>query len=54
MEFLQQLQLEKKNEGSSTGTVWHNCKGAIITSSSPVDNKEIGNVISTDKETYEK
>ena len=54
MEFLQQLQLEKKNEGSSTGTVWHNSKGAIIASSSPVDNKEIGNVISTDKETYEK
>ena len=54
MEFLQQLQLEKKNEGSSTGTVWHNSKGAIIPSSSPVDNKEIGTVISTDKETYEK
>ena len=54
MEFLQQLQLEKKNEGSSTGTVWQNSKGAIIASSSPVDNKEIGTVISTDKETYEK
>ena len=54
MEFLQQLQLEKKNEGSSTGTVWHNSKGAIIASSSPVDNNEIGTVISTDKETYEK
>ena len=54
MEFLQQLLLEKKNEGSSTGTVWHNSKGAIIASSSPVDNKEIGTVISTDKETYEK
>jgi aldehyde dehydrogenase (NAD+) len=54
MEFLQQLQLQKKNEGSSTGTVWHNSKGAIIASSSPVDNKEIGTVISTDKEAYEK
>jgi len=54
MEFLQQLQLEKKNEGSSTGTVWHHSKGEIILSSSPVDNKEIGTVISTDKETYEK
>jgi len=54
MEFLQKLQLEKKNEGSSTGTVWHNSKGAIIASSSPVDNKEIGTVISTDKEAYEK
>ena len=54
MEFLQQLQLEKKNEGSSTGTVWQSSKGEIIVSSSPVDNKEIGTVISTDQEAYEK
>ena len=54
MEFLQELQLLKKNEGSSTGTVWQNSKGEIIVSSSPVDNKEIGIVISTDKEAYEK
>jgi aldehyde dehydrogenase (NAD+) len=54
MEFLQQLQLLKKNEGSSTGTVWQNSKGEIIVTSSPVDNKEIGTVISTDKEAYEK
>jgi len=54
MEFLQQLQLQKKNEGSSTGTIWHSSKGEILISSSPVDNKEIGSVISTDKEAYEK
>jgi aldehyde dehydrogenase (NAD+) len=54
MEFLQQLQLQKKNEGSSTGKVWQTSKGEIIVSSSPVDNKEIGTVISTDKEAYEK
>ena len=54
MEFLQQLQLQKKNEGSSTGTIWQNSKGEIIVSSSPVDNKEIGTVVSTDKEAYEK
>jgi aldehyde dehydrogenase (NAD+) len=54
MEFLQQLQLQKKNEGSSTGTLWQTSKGEIIVSSSPVDNKEIGTVISTDNETYEK
>ncbi len=54
MEFLQELQLQKKNEGSSTGTIWQNSKGEIIVSSSPVDNKEIGTVISTDKEAYEK
>jgi len=34
--------------------VWQNSKGEIIVSSSPVDNKEIGIVISTDKEAYEK
>jgi len=54
MKFLQQLQLEKKNEGSSTGTIWQTSKGEIIVSSSPVDNKEIGTVISTDKDAYEK
>jgi len=54
MEFLQQLQLQKKNEGSSTGTIWQTSKGEIIVSSSPVDNKEIGTVISTDQEAYEK
>jgi len=54
MEFLQKLQLQKKNEGSSTGTMWQASKGEIIISSSPVDNKEIGTVISTDKEAYEK
>jgi len=54
MEFLQQLKLQKKNEGSSTGTVWQTSKGEIIVSSSPVDNQEIGTVISTDKEAYEK
>ncbi|NQW78010.1 MAG: aldehyde dehydrogenase family protein [Chitinophagaceae bacterium] len=54
MEFLQELQLQKKNEGSSTGTIWQTSKGEIIVSSSPVDNKEIGAVISTDKEAYEK
>jgi aldehyde dehydrogenase (NAD+) len=46
--------LQKKNEGSSTGTVWQTSKGEIIVSSSPVDNKEIGTVISTDQEAYEK
>jgi aldehyde dehydrogenase (NAD+) len=54
MEFLQQLQLQKKNEGSSTGTVWQTSKGETIVSSSPVDNQEIGTVKSTDKEAYEK
>ena len=54
MEFLQQLQLQNKNEGSSTGTQWLISKGQEIVSFSPVDNNEIGKVISTDKATYEK
>ena len=45
MEFLQQLQLQKKNEGSSTGTVWQTSKGEIIVSSSPVDNKATSSVM---------
>ena len=54
MEFLEQLQLQKINEGSSTGCVWLKSNAAYIISHSPVDNKEIGSVRSTDKETYEK
>jgi len=54
MNFLQVLALEKENEGSSTGTVWHKSKGEKISSNSPVDNKIIGSIVSTDKEAYEK
>ncbi len=36
MEFLQELQLQKKNEGSSTGTIWQTSKGEIIVSSSKI------------------
>ena len=53
MQFLQLLQLQKENEGSSTGTIWQKSKGQKITSFSPVDNQEIGAIISTDKEAYE-
>jgi len=53
MHFLHALQLQDKNEGSSTGTEWKKSKGQNIKSFSPVDNKEIGTVIATDKATYE-
>jgi len=54
MQFLQSLQIQKENEGSSTGTIWQKSKGQKITSYSPVDNQEIGAVISTDQQAYEK
>ncbi|MEN9701874.1 MAG: hypothetical protein RIR55_1211 [Bacteroidota bacterium] len=54
MEFLQHLNLQKENEGTSTGTKSINSKGAIITSNSPVNGNVIGAVRATDKEAYEK
>ncbi len=53
MQFLQALQLQKENEGSSTGTIWIKSKGQKITSYSPVDKKEIGAVMSTDQAAFE-
>ncbi len=53
MQFLQPLQIQKENEGSSTGTIWQKSKGQKISSYSPVDNQEIGAVISTDQQAYE-
>ena len=53
MQFLQPLQIQKENEGSSTGTIWQKSNGQKISSYSPVDNQEIGAVISTDKQAYE-
>ncbi|MBS4063713.1 MAG: aldehyde dehydrogenase family protein [Chitinophagaceae bacterium] len=52
-DFLQQLGIHETNNGSSTGTQTVKSKGAVITSSSPVDGKKIASVISTDKEAYE-
>ena len=53
MQFLQALQLQKENEGSSTGTIWIKSKGQKISSYSPVDKKEIGAVISSDQAAFE-
>ena len=53
MQFLQQLQIQKENEGSSTGAQWIKSKGEKIASFSPVDNTMIGAVTTTDKAAYD-
>jgi aldehyde dehydrogenase (NAD+) len=53
MQFLQQLQIQKENEGSSTGAQWIKSKGEKIASFSPVDNIMIGAVTTTDKAAYD-
>jgi len=53
MQFLQELKIQKENEGSSTGAKWIQSKGEMIASFSPVDNQLIGAVISTDQAAYE-
>ena len=52
MQFLQQLQLQKENEGTSTGAAWLKSKGTVISSYSPVDGKLIGSVTTTDQAAY--
>ncbi len=53
MEFLQQLGLQQKNQGVSTGTKWLSANGSTIKSFSPVDGLEIGEVNSGDQQSYE-
>jgi aldehyde dehydrogenase (NAD+) len=53
MQFLQQLQIQKENEGSSTGAKWIKSKGEMISSFSPVDYTMIGSVTTTDKAAYD-
>ncbi|MHA4811268.1 L-piperidine-6-carboxylate dehydrogenase [Flavitalea flava] len=54
MEFLQQLKIENKNTGTSTGQNWLISRGGTdLESFSPVDGKSIGIVTTTDKEGYE-
>lgn len=54
MDFLKELNIGIKNNGTGTGTQWINSTGVIIDSYSPVDGKLIGSVTVTDKENYEK
>ena len=51
-EFLKQLGLNEKNDGTSTGTKWMS-SGSYITSHSPVDGSFIGSVSQTTREEYE-
>jgi aldehyde dehydrogenase (NAD+) len=53
MQFLQELKIQKENEGSSTGAKWIQSKGEMISSFSPVDNQLIGAVVTTDAAAYE-
>jgi aldehyde dehydrogenase (NAD+) len=53
MQFLQELKIQKENEGSSTGAKWIQSKGEKISSFSPVDNQLIGAVTTTDQAAYE-
>jgi len=53
MKFLQQLQLQKENEGTSTGTCWIKSGGELNLSFSPVDSNMIGAVTNTDKAAYD-
>jgi aldehyde dehydrogenase (NAD+) len=52
--FLKKLQLQKNNQGTSTGSTWIKSKGETIISYSPVDGKEIGRVVCTDQAAYQK
>ncbi|MEJ8844431.1 aldehyde dehydrogenase family protein [Lacibacter sp. H375] len=52
-DFIQQLGIKKQNNGVSTGVNWLTSTGELISSSSPVDGKEIASVTSADKATYE-
>lgn len=53
-DFIQQLGIQKLNKGVSTGTHWLTSAGETITSSSPVDGKEIASVTGADKAAYAK
>ena len=53
MQFLQQLNIQPQNQGTSTGSDWLKSTGETIDSFSPVDGKLIGSVLSTDAAAYE-
>jgi len=53
-EALKRLQIQDKNLGTSTGSVWADTDGEYITSYSPVDGSVIAQVQTTNKDSYEK
>ncbi|MCB0508384.1 MAG: aldehyde dehydrogenase family protein [Chitinophagales bacterium] len=52
MDFLKNLSISSKNQGSSTGFEWFTTS-ALLTSISPVDGQRIADVQITDKQNYE-
>ncbi len=50
---LRELDIQKRNPGSSTGSKWYKSTSDVIESSSPVDGKRIGSVYATSRETYD-
>jgi aldehyde dehydrogenase (NAD+) len=53
MKFLTQLNIQKNNNGVSTGLTWPKAKGEKINSYSPVDGKLIATVTGADKNNYD-
>src|SRR5204863_4816084 len=53
MNFLDVLDLNKENQGASTGKNWLTSKGTAVPSHSPVDGNLIGSVTTADKQSYE-
>jgi aldehyde dehydrogenase (NAD+) len=54
MEFLQQLQIQAENSGTSTGKEWLSSGGISLDSFSPVDGKRISVITTTDRSSYDK
>jgi aldehyde dehydrogenase (NAD+) len=54
MEFLQQLQIQAENSGTSTGNEWLSSGGISLDSFSPVDGKRISVITTTDRSSYDK
>jgi len=52
MEFLQKLNIQPENAGTSTGNTWLPSTAPAFTSFSPVDGKSIAAVTATDKAAY--
>ena len=52
-DILKNLGINSKHSGSSTGLIWMDGGGELITSTSPVDGKVIGTVESTTREQYD-
>jgi len=52
-EILEKLGINTVNSGVSTGTQWHEAKGDISASVSPIDGKEIAKVKTATKDDYE-